>query len=93
MSSRTCPDWPLLMEIAPDLQFKHYTLAEAKLPTEALVHIENVPQDAVAICCDLDRHVFYGEHTEPEVAAALRETHWFDLAEWSTAGPGAASAA
>jgi hypothetical protein len=81
------------MEIAPDLQFKHYTLAEAKLPTEALVNIKNVPQDAVAICCDLERHVFYGEHTEAEVAAALRETHWFDLAEWSTAGPGAASAA
>lgn len=93
MSSRTCPDWPLLMEIAPDLQFKHYTLAEAKLPTDALVNIKSVPQDAVAICCDLDRHVFYSEHTEPEVAAALRETHWFDLAEWSTAGPGAASAA
>ena len=93
MSSRTCPDWPRLMEIAPDLQFKHYTLAEAKLPTEALVNIRNVTQDTVAICCDLDSHVFYGEHTEPEVAAALRETHWFDLSEWSTAGPGAASAA
>ena len=25
MSSRTCPDWPTLMEIAPDLQFMHYT--------------------------------------------------------------------
>ena len=32
MSSRTCPDWPRLMEIAPELQFKHYTVAEAKLP-------------------------------------------------------------
>jgi hypothetical protein len=93
MSSRTCPDWPQLMEIAPDLQFKHYTLAEAKLPTEALVNIKHVSQDTVAICCDLERHVFYSEHTEPEVAAALRETHWYDLAEWSTAGPGAASAA
>ena len=30
MSSRTCPDWPKLMEYAPDLQFKHYTVAEAK---------------------------------------------------------------
>ena len=29
MSSRTCPDWPDLMEIAPELQFKHYTVAEA----------------------------------------------------------------
>ena len=25
---RACPDWPLLMEIAPDLQFKHYIAAE-----------------------------------------------------------------
>ena len=93
MSSRTCPDWPKLMEIAPHLQFKHYTLAEAKLPTEALVNIEGVSLDTVAICCDLERHVFYSEHTDAKVAAALRETHWFDLAEWSTAGPGDASAA
>ena len=35
--TRTCPDWPELMEIAPDLQFKHYTVAEAKLPSEVLV--------------------------------------------------------
>src|SRR5205085_1687677 len=34
MSSRTCPDWPALMELAPDLQFKHYTVAEAHLPAE-----------------------------------------------------------
>ena len=27
MSSRTCPDWPELMELAPELQFRHYTLA------------------------------------------------------------------
>ena len=93
MSSRTCPDWPRLMEIAPDLQFKHYMLAEAKLPGEALVNIKSVTQDTVAICCDLERHVFFSEHTDPEVAEALRATHWFDLAEWSTAGPGAASAA
>ena len=36
MSSRTCPDWPELMELAPDLQFKHYTVAEVQLPVEAL---------------------------------------------------------
>ncbi|HEV8687532.1 MAG TPA: hypothetical protein VGQ84_09665 [Gaiellaceae bacterium] len=93
MSSRTCPDWPRLMEIAPDLQFKHYTLAEAKLPTEALVNIQNVSQDTVAICCDLDHHVFFAEHTEPEVAEALRSSHWYDLAEWSTAGPGTPASA
>jgi len=88
MSSRTCPDWPLLMELAPDLQFKHYTVAEARLPAEALVNLPNVPLSAIAICCDLDRHVFYAAHTEPQVAEALRETHWFELAEWSTSGPG-----
>ena len=91
MSSRTCPDWPQLTEIAPDLQFKHYTVAEAKLPAEALAHVQDMTLNAVAICCDLERHVFYAEHTDPGVAEALRHTHWFDLAEWSTSGPGAAA--
>ena len=27
------PDWPDLMELAPDLQFMHYTVAEAQLPS------------------------------------------------------------
>jgi hypothetical protein len=88
MSSRTCPDWPDLMEIAPELQFKHYTLAEAQLPTDAVVNIEGVGHDDVAICCDLDRHVFNAEHTDPSVADALRASHWFDLREWSTSGQG-----
>jgi hypothetical protein len=79
------------MELAPDLQFKHYTVAEAKLPAEALMNLPDVPLSAVAICCDLDQHVFYAHHTEPKVAAALRETHWFDLAEWARHGPGAAA--
>jgi len=91
MSSRSCPDWPVLMEIAPDLQFKHYTVAEARLPTEALMLLQDVTLNAVAICCDLERHVFYAEHTEPSVAEALRKTHWYDLAEWSTTGPGTAA--
>ena len=90
MSSRTCPDWPQLMELAPDLQFKHYTVAEARLPAEALMTLPDVPLGAIAICCDLDRHVFYAQHTEPKVAAALRDTHWFELEEWATTGPGAA---
>ena len=93
MSSRTCPDWPELMELAPDLQFKHYTVAEARLPGEALMKIPDVALTEVAICCDLDHHVFFAEHTEPEVAEALRSSHWFDLAEWSTAGPGNPAAA
>jgi hypothetical protein len=57
MSSRTCPDWPRLMEVAPDLQFMHYTVAD------------------------------------PKIAEALRGSHWFDLSDWKSAGPGTASAA
>ncbi|HLM35710.1 MAG TPA: hypothetical protein VK278_08030 [Gaiellaceae bacterium] len=91
MSSRTCPDWPRLMEVAPELQFKHYTLAEAQLPADAIVHVEGIGFDDVAICCDLDTHVFNAEHTEPAVAEALRASHWFDLREWASRGPGAAA--
>ena len=64
--ARTCPDWPDLMEIAPELQFKHYTVAEAKLPADALMHIPEVSLSDVEICCDLDRHVFWAEHTRAE---------------------------
>jgi hypothetical protein len=93
VSSRTCPDWPQLMEIAPDLQFKHYTVAEAQLPFEALSKIGGVSLSDVSICCDLEHHVYWAEHTEPEVAQALRETHWFEVREWATSGPGATNAA
>jgi hypothetical protein len=79
------------MEIAPELQFKHYTVAEAKLPADALAHLQDITLNSVAICCDLERHVFYAAHTEPKVAEALRQTHWYELAEWSTSGPGAAA--
>ena len=92
MSSRTCPDWPRLMEIAPELQFKHYTLREAQLPAEAVVGIDSVDFDDVAICCDLESHVFNAEHTEPTVADALRATHWFDLREWAIRSPGSSAA-
>jgi hypothetical protein len=91
VSSRTCPDWPELTEIAPDLQFKHYTVAEARLPAEALVDLDDFPLEAVAICCDLDKNVFYAGHTDPRVEQALRETHWYEVREWTTSGPGAAA--
>ena len=88
MSSRTCPDWPQLMEVAPNLQFMHYTVAEAKLPSDALADLVDVPLSAVAICADLDHNVFYAAHTDPKVAEALRNSHWYELREWSTSGPG-----
>jgi hypothetical protein len=81
------------MEIAPDLQFMHYSAAEAKLPSDALVHIPDVSLDELTICCDLDHHVYFAEHTDPQVGAALQDTHWYELSEWTTAGPGAASVA
>jgi hypothetical protein len=90
MSSHACPEWPALLEVAPDLQFKHHTVADARLPGEALVNAPDVSLSDV-ICCDLERHVFYAEHTEPSIAEALRATHWFELREWVTRGPGAAA--
>ena len=89
MSARTCPDWPALMELAPDLQFKHYTVAEAQLPSDALAHVTHVVLGELEICCDLDHHVFNPEHTDTEVCEALRDSHWYDVREWATSGPGA----
>ena len=89
MTARTCPDWPQLMELDPDLQFKHYTVAAAQLPAEALARIPHVSLTEVEICCDLEHHVVNPGHTPSEVVEALRGTHWFDLDEWATSGPGA----
>jgi hypothetical protein len=79
----------MLMELAPDLQFKHYTVAEARLPADALVALPQVSLDDVAICCDLDHHVFYEGHTDPHLGDALRRSHWYEVQEWTTSGPGA----
>jgi hypothetical protein len=87
VSTRSCPDWPELLEVAPDLHFKHYTVAEARLPAEALVNLPNVPLEAVAICADLEHNVFNPAHTDSGVAAALEDTHWYALGEWAKEGP------
>lgn len=87
MSSRACPDWPKLMEIAPELQFRHYTLGEVQLPPEAFVRVEGISLDTIAVCCDLDSHVYNPEHTDPQVVAALRGTHWIDVDEVAGRGP------
>ena len=47
------------MEIAPDLQFKHYTVSEAQLPGDALVNLDPATLEEIDICCDLERHVYY----------------------------------
>lgn len=89
MTTRTCDDWPELMEIAPDLQFKHFNVEEAKLPSDVLSALPgDVPLAELQICCDLDHNVFNPEHTDPRLCDALRRSHWFDLREWVTTGPG-----
>jgi hypothetical protein len=75
------------MELAPELQFKHYTLAEAHLPADAMVRVDGVGFDDIAICCDLDSHVFNADHTDPQVVQALKASHWFDLREWAVHHP------
>ena len=87
MSTRTCPDWPDLMELAPELQFKHYTVAEAQLPADALMLVKDFSLSDVAICADLEKNVFYAAHTDERVAEALRQSHWYELREWISAGP------
>ena len=87
MSTRSCPDWPTLVEVAPDLHFKHYTVGEAQLPGEVLVNIPDVPLEAVAICADLQHNVFNPSHTDARIAAALADTHWYDLNEWIARTP------
>jgi hypothetical protein len=91
MSYKTCPDWPQLMELAPELQFKHISVADAQLPFEVLATVSHVSLGEVEICCDLDHHVYNADHTDPEVCAALVGTHWFEVHEWATSGPGASS--
>ena len=90
MTTRSCPDWPELLELAPDLHFKHYTAAEAELPAEALVSVADLPLGSIDVCVDLDHNVFNPEHTDERIAEALRATHWYDLREWISSGPGAA---
>ena len=87
MSYKTCPEWPELMELAPDLQFKHISVADAQLPFDVLSKISHVSLGEVEMCCDLDHHVFNGAHTDAQVAAALAGTHWFEVHEWATSGP------
>jgi hypothetical protein len=74
------------MELAPELQFKHYTVAEAQLPADALMKIATVNLSDVAVCCDLEKNVFYAVHTDEVVAEALKQSHWYEVRDWIAAG-------
>ena len=58
MSYKSCPDWPELMELAPDLQFKHMSVADAQLPFDVLSKVSHQSLGEVEICCDLEHHVY-----------------------------------
>ncbi len=81
MSTRACPDWPDLMEVAPDLQFKHYTVGEAGLPVEVLTQLDYDSLSEIALCAALEDRVYNATHTEPKVAAVLRAAGWREVNE------------
>jgi hypothetical protein len=76
------------MELAPELQFKHFTVRELELSADVLMKIGDVSLDEVNVCADPDKHVYYVPHTDPQVVEGLKDSHWFDLDEWRTSGPG-----
>jgi hypothetical protein len=78
------------MELAPELQFKHFAVRELGLSADALMAIGDVNQDEVSVCADPDKHVYYAPHTDPRIVEGLKQSHWFDLDEWRTSGPGSA---
>jgi hypothetical protein len=71
------------MELDPELQFKHYSAAEARLGAEVLIKVPALTLPNIEICCDLDHHVFYSEHTNLELAAALSGGDWLEIQEWA----------
>ena len=80
------------MELDPDLQFKHYTVAEAQLPADALARISHV---SLGRGRDLLRPRPPRLQPRPhrsEVAEALRGSHWFDARASGRTGPGATGA-
>ncbi len=74
MSTRSCPDWPDLMERAPDLLFKHYTADELSLPSDVVVALGPVRLSEIEVCADTARNVFNPDHTDPALAEALRSS-------------------
>jgi hypothetical protein len=72
------------MELAPQLQFKHYSLRDAELPATALIALDPARLEHEQLCCDLDHHVFNPDHTDAALADALLASHWLDLREATT---------
>ncbi len=81
-ATRSCPDWPDLLERAPSLLFKHYTADELRLPPEVVIALGPVRLSQLTLCADTAHNVFYAGHTEPRLAEALGRSYWSELADW-----------
>ncbi len=79
MATRSCPDWPQLLDRAPDLHFKHYTADELQLPHDVVVALGAVRLSEIEVCADADRNVFNPAHTDPRLAEALLASFWASL--------------
>jgi hypothetical protein len=79
MAVRSCPDWPELLDRAPDLHFKHYTADELQLPHDIVLALGDVRLASLEVCADRSRNIFNPAHTDARVAEALRASFWTDL--------------
>jgi hypothetical protein len=86
MATRSCPDWPDLLDRAPDLQFMHYTADELQLPHDIVLALGAVRLSEIEVCADRTRNVFNPAHTDPRLAEALRASFWTDLDQREDAG-------
>ncbi len=68
MATRTCPDWPELLDRAPDLHFKHYTADELQLPHDIVLALGAVRLSEIEVCADTTYNVFNGAHTDERLA-------------------------
>ena len=82
MSYKTCPEWPELMELAPDLQFKHISVADAQLPFDVLSKISHVSLGEIEMCADLEHNVFNGAHAGWNPYGVVRLSGWIG-ASWA----------
>ena len=82
MSTRSCPEWPELLDRAPDLHFKHYTADELQLPHDIVLALGAVRLSEIEVCADTTYNVFNAAHTDERLADALRSSFWTDLDDW-----------
>lgn len=87
MAVRSCPDWPDLLDRAPDLQFKHYTADELQLPHDVVVALGPVRLADLEVCADTGHNVFHATHTDQRLVEPLRASFWSELDDWQGPAP------